>query len=128
MRFRPRFSVRALAIAVTLVCVYFATWGPTSRAAEKVYPTVVFSNGERFTGKLLGRDKRYQELCAKSVNHTRIVYAESPAPLFITQYEQDMILESQGQPIPRVLRHYIWLIGLRIRLPFDSTWSPDKSE
>ena len=28
-RFRPRFSIRTLAIFVTLVCCYAACWGPT---------------------------------------------------------------------------------------------------
>ncbi len=30
-RFRPRFTVRTLAILVTLVCVYFGAWGATKR-------------------------------------------------------------------------------------------------
>jgi hypothetical protein len=30
-RWRPRFSVRTLAIVVTLVCCYAACWGPTKR-------------------------------------------------------------------------------------------------
>src|SRR5687767_6922497 len=34
MNFRTRFSLRTLAIFVTLVCAYFASWGPTKRAAE----------------------------------------------------------------------------------------------
>ena len=31
MKFRPRFSVRTLAIFVTLVCCYFAAWEATKR-------------------------------------------------------------------------------------------------
>ena len=31
MKVRPRFSVRTLAIVVTLVCAYFAAWGPTKK-------------------------------------------------------------------------------------------------
>ena len=31
MKFRPRFTVRTLAIVVTLVCAYFATWEATKR-------------------------------------------------------------------------------------------------
>ena len=30
-RFRPRFSIRMLAIIVTLVCCYAACWGPTRK-------------------------------------------------------------------------------------------------
>ena len=30
-RFRPRFSIRTLAIVVTLVCCYAACWGPTKK-------------------------------------------------------------------------------------------------
>ncbi len=33
MRVYPRFSVRTLAIFVTLACAYFACWGPTKRPA-----------------------------------------------------------------------------------------------
>lgn len=30
-RFRPRFSIRTLAILITLVCCYAACWGPTKK-------------------------------------------------------------------------------------------------
>ena len=35
---RPRFSVRTLAIVVTLVCVYFAAWEATKRYGLKAIP------------------------------------------------------------------------------------------
>src|SRR5262245_44551664 len=36
-RFRPRFSLRTLAIIVTLVCAYFGSWESTKRCGVK-YP------------------------------------------------------------------------------------------
>ena len=39
-RFRPRFSIRTLAIAVTLMCCYAACWGPTkTRGIVEVAPS-----------------------------------------------------------------------------------------
>jgi hypothetical protein len=38
MRFRPRFSIRTLAIFVTVVCAYFGAWEATKRyGIEKRY-------------------------------------------------------------------------------------------
>ena len=38
-RFRPRFSIRTLAIVVTLVCMYAACWGPTKREGVNLVAT-----------------------------------------------------------------------------------------
>jgi hypothetical protein len=34
MKFRPRFTVRTLAIVVTLACAYFGAWEATVRGAS----------------------------------------------------------------------------------------------
>ena len=36
MRFRPRFSIRKLAILVALVCAYFGAWEATKRKVSPV--------------------------------------------------------------------------------------------
>lgn len=54
MRFRPRFSVRTLAIFLTLVCAYFAAWEATRHAAgqnaDKVLMPFVIWGEESTTG------------------------------------------------------------------------------
>ena len=43
-RWRPRFSVRTLAIVVTLVCCYAACWGPTKRQGVEDVRQLLTSN------------------------------------------------------------------------------------
>ena len=46
MRFRPRFSVRTLAIFVTLVCAYFGAWEGSGHVLWSHLPVEV---GDEFT-------------------------------------------------------------------------------
>ena len=51
---RPRFSLRTLAVVVTLICAYFAAWGLTKKAAgpnaDKVLMPFVVWGEESTTG------------------------------------------------------------------------------
>lgn len=92
MKFRPRFSVRTLAIVVTLVCAYFGAWEATKRYG-------------------IGAACRYS---AESGRIPRGVLA--PYPLVLTSWEYTSLSHNWNQSIC----YYLWLFGLTIKLPFES--------
>jgi hypothetical protein len=103
-RLRPRFSVRTLAIFVTLVCAYFGGWEASKRAAPKQLRFYVRLDDENF----------------KSVHN-----ATSPAPLILRLEERHVFVPLGGvansirsQPI----KYYLWLFGPMFELPFESEW------
>ncbi|HUG67861.1 MAG TPA: hypothetical protein VMM76_08915 [Pirellulaceae bacterium] len=106
-RWRPRFSVRTLAIVVTLVCVYFGLWEIT---------------------------KRWGVPELDEYSHYNWIYgANSTAPLIVTIDEgyagpNETVVEVMNQSLeetgnfgfggpPESRRsYYLWLFGPRIRL------------
>jgi hypothetical protein len=92
MKFRPRFSLRALAILVTLVCTYFAAWEATKRWGVGVLPSPGGVGG--------------------CIRH-------SPFPLLIAEDELlNCGVDQWGGP----RRFYLWLFGREVKLPFESEW------
>ena len=96
MRFRPRFSIRTLAIVVTLVCAYFGAWEMT---------------------------KRYGMATVRLVTSNQIINIASPVPLLI-RLDQVEPLNWRDQWVltKRVgsRSYYIWIFGATIKLPFES--------
>src|SRR5687767_11817077 len=108
---RPRFSLRALGIFVTLVCAYFASWGPTKREAA------------RFNGQLIKkRDNTIVEpfTTVSSDGVILVIDAKSPAPLFIYRAEMSPV-----SPAIQI-RYYLWLFGTTFKLPYEGEWQPPK--
>jgi hypothetical protein len=102
--FRPHFSVRTMAIFVTLVCAYFACWEATKRHAKKL-------------GGL--KSQISDELQVK------IVRASSSAPLVIREelgwsYWPRGIGEGGVFP-DRSVRYSVWLFGPKFAIPFVGT-------
>jgi hypothetical protein len=94
MRFRPRFSVRTLAVFVTLVCFYFGSWEATKRnsiRATRLIPEHVTPN-------------------------TTSTYVDCPAPFIYAHHENG---ENAGKSYRRT-RYYLFLFGPPIELPFQS--------
>ena len=121
-RWRPRFSVRTLAILVTLVCVYFGAWEITKSSARRQFPFF-----ESFDGEVLFPFKpplsdRQLAILAEENNYRTVLHAESVVPLMIARYERDWV----GAPPARnyAKRYYLWLFGFKVRLPFETTWKP----
>ena len=94
MKLRPRFSVRMLAIFVTLVCAYFGAWEATKRFGV---PAI-----ERLRNRL-GHERDF-------------IRCNSPVP-FVVKWEADDPFDDTP---PSVL--YLWLFGPTIKLPFESEW------
>lgn len=92
-RLRPRFSVRTLAIFMTLVCCYFGALEAAKKYGCNV-PMQVEIDGELLT-----------------LVHTHFNFEHSPAPLVVYQ---DGHFEDGT--------YYLWLFGPKIKLPFESTW------
>jgi hypothetical protein len=100
MRFRPQFSVRALAIVMALVCAYFGALAPTARHAESLPGS----------GYLLDGDE------------VEILGAVAVAPFLVRTNEEWMIPPGNKGNILFAHRYYFWMFGLEVRLPFESTW------
>ena len=105
-RWRPRFSLRTFAIIVTLVCGYFACWGPTQRAAEQSANFTFHFVPDMGTIHISGHP-----------HARRIVIATAPVPLIIRADEVDI---NPRFACPR--RYYLWLFGTQFKLPFESVW------
>jgi hypothetical protein len=99
IRFRPRFSVRALAIFVTLVCIYFGTWELTRQKAES-------ENWSLRVGKYSSSDEY-----------------SSPLPLILSRHDTGISYVG-GKLLAKWTSHgthyYLWLFGPKFKL-FEST-------
>ena len=92
-RWRPRFSVRTLVIAVTLVCCYAACWGPTKRRGI-----------EDVQDRIIGREPSF----FNAMDGLFIKYY-SPVPLIVAA---DHLLFGK-----RV--YYFWFFGFVAKLPLE---------
>jgi hypothetical protein len=101
---RPRFTIRTLAIVVTLVCAYLACWMPTRREAARIgspeNPTPWFNSDA-------GR------AC------TIIDNAYSPVPFGVSQ------VEWEPEASTKVKRqYYLWFFGHKRPLPLWTNYAP----
>ncbi len=99
--FRPRFSVRSLAIVVTLICVYLGAWDATQKYGVETI----------------------QSQFSLPIGHcTTLNQNYSPAPLILARQECDWVVVFGELPETqnRCWRYYVWLFGLKIKLPFES--------
>jgi hypothetical protein len=97
---RPRFSVRTLAIFVTLVCAYFGAWEATKRHGIK-----------QGGGHML--------LSIDPIEFGSIASADSPYPLIVAYNES---INQRPVTSKNRRRYYVWLFGPEIKLPFESEW------
>jgi hypothetical protein len=89
---RPRFSLRTLAIVVTLICAYFGAWEATKRYG--VQPTeleILENEGRWVTPDDLGSS--YAVIPFVIAREERVGYSK---------------------------RYYLWLLGPLVKLPFES--------
>ena len=98
-KLRFHFSLRTLAIVVTLVCAYFGAWEATKRFGV---PSM--------HGKIL--------------DNYRIVRAHAPGPLLISCFQEGPVVLPDGYTYAGAMlvvkTHYVWLFGLAIKLPLES--------
>jgi hypothetical protein len=105
MKFRLRFSVRTLAIVVTLACAYLAAWKATMKyGLSTPYEIRYITNatGGRFTVRGPASES-------------------SPMPFIIRRhgYMDSYIVRPGPKPTPR---YYLWLFGPKIKVYGDSHW------
>ena len=95
---RPRFSLRTLAIVVTLLCAYFAAWEATKRlgvtAVSKGKP------GHDSPFPLIVRRTAYNQVLPGGYN--AVTYAPLPTTTKAT----------------KVTNYHLWFFGPTIKLPF----------
>ncbi len=102
-RFRPRYSVRTLAIFLTLVCVYFGAWEATKKYGVRKVSSDVISESE----------------------HVRFSKAPGPSLVLVDVHRRsERIKTNDGYVIHfiPVRLYYVWLFGPKIKLPFESEW------
>ena len=92
MKFRPRFTVRTLAIVVTLVCAYFGAWEATKRYGTTDEHSQL-SNLDPWIGD-----------------------EESPLPFVVSRLETEGItvrefLDINFQDAPPKRCYYVWLLS-----------------
>lgn len=93
-----RFSIRTLAIVVTLACCYLACWGPTQRWGRRD----VMLHAFRDTGLGLGRDEASIAFIEQFYDTPEV---SVPLPLVVS------ILNGR--------QYYFWFFGYVVELPFE---------
>ena len=102
MKFRPRFSVRTLAIFVTLVCAYFGAWEAADTYGIK-------------------RSKHPRGWDGDGIGNIKLPYfagdVRAIMPLIVSAEELRFFED------PSHTKHYyLWLFGPTIKLPFEGPW------
>lgn len=101
MKLRSRFSLRMLAILVTLVCVYFGLWSVTERYALGSESIVHFitENAQFDPGEV------------------EFLIREDGSPMpFVIWRDEDAGAKSGYK---RAIRYYLWFFGVEYQLPFE---------
>ena len=111
MKFRPQFSVRTLAIVVTLVCLYFGAWDLTKRWG-------IPDNTVEMPGYVVRQPTTGRLIHTKDSGVAAVVTAGSPAPFVI--WTEELWVDANTGNIKHVMRHYIWLFGPEVMLPLES--------
>ena len=104
--FSPRFSVRTLAIFVTLACAYFGAWEVT---------------------KKYGKESVQEPKLESDLN---AFFISSPAPFLVVSDEWDPAVSrtyGNGRQ-PFVRRYYYWCFGLKGQLPIEANCPPSSVE
>jgi hypothetical protein len=110
IRLRPRYSIRTLGIAVTLICSYFGAWEATKRYG--LAPRLRHAKSLSRTSVWLETESRPLE-CQLSC----------PLPLVIAQDEYFVYLNGLKPGTHR--RYYLWLFGPQWKLPWESEWEDE---
>ena len=105
----PRFSLRFVLLAMTLVCVYLSCWSPTEYFGLRDVENYVFWRGER-------------------PNNRRIVGINATASLPLVVGMDRNFFVRTGSPLTVSRRcYYLWCFGPVVKLPFERTNPVDAS-
>ena len=99
MRFRPRFTVRTLAIFVTLVCAYFGAWEATKRYG------------------IPGSKLKSKYVKSGSAPGPCLIVLDVLEPGERDNTQWGCVIEFE-----RVRNYHLWLFGRTIKVPFESEW------
>src|SRR5262245_6774079 len=100
---RLQFSVRTLAIFVTLVCAYFGAWEATKRYGTRLDKTTRFFNYK-------GGTYSYDEY---------VLDASSPCPFVVRRDVYEMPNPPLTVVVNPTRRYYLWLFGTVWKMPID---------
>jgi hypothetical protein len=103
-RWRPRFSVRTLAIVVTLVCTYFGAWEVTKKY------------GVLETQLKMG----WQNVALPGELQPSTYYGESSSPMSFVIIREEFDVRA-GMIFAPQKRYYLWLFGPPLRLLIETS-------
>ena len=119
-RWRPRFSVRTLAIVVTLVCCYAACWGPTKRrgiedALQYEYGTPATASG--FEAAIEADDDDAWDPALLRRLSGVAGFDPSPAAPLIVRIDELSYANVRTKTLRRT--YYFWFFGYVAKLPWE---------
>ena len=123
MRFRPRFSIRTLAIVVTLVCAYFGAWEMTKGAAvrqQRRCRIYSLDGKELLPTQAMNFSEQQTKLLNENIAFSIVETSDSPAPCVIARNEVMIFSAPVREPNRRT--YHLWFFGHIVKLPFESTW------
>jgi hypothetical protein len=122
-RFLPRFSLRTLAIVVTLICAYFGAWGPTRKFATAQPATLRFADDRELltTDQSDEMNEHMRDALRKKSCLVLSQRMSAPAPLILARKETKHDLKLKAD-IANKRCYYLWLFGPKVRLPIESDW------
>lgn len=98
-RFRPRFSIRTLAIVVTLVGAYFGVWEATKQWGTRLGETTRYIN---YKGNLYS----YRDV---------VIDANSPLPFVVRRDVYSIPEPPLSVRVNPTRRYYVWLFGISVK-------------
>ncbi len=126
-RVRVRFTVRTLAIFLTLFCAYFGAWETTKMAAREQ-----LSNVQQEPVTLPTLPSTWLSVHGVSSPLPLLMCQELTAYTYVPDPKRWHLLGHPKERPPYYLvvtrprRYYVWIFGPKIKLPFESKWqSPE---
>jgi hypothetical protein len=117
---RPRFSLRTLAIIVTLVCAYFAAWEVTkryvAREQSRNVPNVLATRA--IAPLLIARDTVSYGV---TVNGT---FNASASKAMLELPDGGSLTASSFTILNARTHYYVWFLGPMVKLPYESNADP----
>src|SRR5688572_25433828 len=107
-----RFSLRTLAILITLTCAYFAAWPSTIKHAAGI-------GIPGWKGESTGKQRHYTS-SSSGLQYSVAISASAPLPLLLRQ--DDIDYDEITMRFETTRRYHLWLFGPKFKIPIETTW------
>lgn len=117
-RWRPRFSVRTLVIAVTLVCCYAACWEPTKKWGVSDVASVYYWDWH------FNIDWDTPNLPADPIAEIFREWNLASSPLPFVVSNNNYVFALPNKPRQTVREYYFWFFGYVAKVPYERKLRP----